>query len=117
MLLLAAYPVYLFTRAVAAGSGLRRAGLRSTCPPGPTYEHTDAASGSRWCIDQCRFRTPYLGVGAPPEETQRAYATALRDAGWRPRTEGFCPAGRRRAADLLEAGRVRHGHVGAGADL
>ena len=26
-----------------------------------------------------------------PEETNTAYDAALRDAGWRPRTEGYCP--------------------------
>jgi hypothetical protein len=90
VLLLAAYPIYLFTASMAQDPVFGH--LDSLDLPGwAAVQHEDAASGSRWCIDQCRFRTRTWASERKPEETNAAYDTALRDAGWRPRTEGFCP--------------------------
>ena len=114
LLLLAAYPVYLFTKAVAEDpvfTALDRLDL----PEWAAYEHADAASGSRWCIDQCRFRTRTWASERQPEETSDAYSAALTYDGWRIRTEGFCPQVAEGVMTLLEERRVRDGHVGAGA--
>jgi len=90
MLLLAAYPVYLFTTAVAQDP-VFTALDNLELPEWAAYEYTDASSGSRWCIDQCRFRTRTWASERAPEETSEAYSIALTDDGWRLRTEGFCP--------------------------
>jgi hypothetical protein len=90
LLLLAAYPVYLFTKAVSEDpvfTALDNLDL----PEWAAYDAADAASGSRWCIDQCRFRTRTLLSERQPPETSDAYSAALFDDGWRIRTEGFCP--------------------------
>jgi hypothetical protein len=91
LLLLAAYPVYLFTR--SASSDPVFLDLDALDLPGwATLQHTDASSGSRWCIDQCRFRERTWASERKAEETAAAYDTALRSGGWRPRIEGVCPA-------------------------
>jgi hypothetical protein len=90
MLLLAAYPVYLFTTAVAQDP-VFTAMDQLDLPEWAAYEHADAASGSRWCIDQCRYRTRTWKSERKPEETSDTYSTALSAEGWRIRTEGFCP--------------------------
>jgi hypothetical protein len=90
LLLLAAYPIYLFTRSVAQDpvfSDLDRLDL----PGWATAQHSDAAAGSRWCINQCRHHTRTWASERGPDESSPAYETALFDAGWRPRTEGICP--------------------------
>jgi hypothetical protein len=90
VLLLAAYPIYLFTRAASADPVF--GDLDSLdLPEWATIQKEDAASGSRWCIEQCRFRERTWASERKPEETQPVYETALRDAGWRPRTDGVCP--------------------------
>jgi hypothetical protein len=91
LLLLAAYPIYLFTR--SATSDPVFADLDAlNLPSWATADHKDAASGSRWCIGQCRFRERTWASRRKDNETFTAYDTALRDAGWRPRSEGVCPA-------------------------
>jgi hypothetical protein len=91
LLLLAAYPVYLFTRSVTSDPVF--AGLDALDLPGwATQKYTDAASGSRWCIGQCRFRERTWASERKQDETNDAYDAALRKAGWRPRTSGVCPA-------------------------
>jgi hypothetical protein len=90
LLLLAAYPVFLFTKSVAEDpvfGDLDKLDL----PSWATIQHEDAASGSRWCIDQCRFRKRTWASERVPEETNSVYTTALVNAGWRPRTDGSCP--------------------------
>ena len=90
LLLLAAYPVYLFTASVAQDPVF--GDLDGLDLPGwADIQHEDVASGSRWCIDQCRVRQRTFASERKPEETNQAFATALRDAGWRPRTSGYCP--------------------------
>jgi hypothetical protein len=85
MLLLAAYPVYLFTRTLASDPvfvDLDNLNL----PSWAAGEHSDAASGSRWCIGACRFRERTWQSQRAPDETNGTYQSALRGAGWRPRT-------------------------------
>jgi len=90
MLLLAAYPVYLFTRAVAEDPIFGELdGL--DLPSWAVVQHDDSFIGSRWCIDQCRFRERTWVSDHKPDETNTAYVDALGDAGWRPRTNGVCP--------------------------
>jgi integrin beta 3 len=90
LLLLAAYPVYLFTSAVAQDP-VFTALDDLDIPAWASFEHSDAADGSRWCIGKCRERKRTWASERAPEETSAAYATALTDAGWRIRTEGYCP--------------------------
>jgi hypothetical protein len=90
MLLLAAYPIYLFTRALAVDPIFGELdGLN--LPSWAAVQHTDSFSGSRWCIKQCRYRDRTWVSEHKPDETNVAYATAFTDAGWRPRTDGVCP--------------------------
>jgi hypothetical protein len=82
LLLLAAYPVYLFAQALAKDpvfSGLDGLDL----PQWAAYEHADRAEGSRWCLDNCRSRTRTWLSERGPEETQAAYVQALNSDGWR----------------------------------
>jgi hypothetical protein len=91
LLLLAAYPVFVFTRSVAQDPVFGE--LDSLTLPGwAAVLHEDAASGSRWCIGECRSRDRTWASERAPEETNTVYVTALTDAGWRPRVEGLCPA-------------------------
>ena len=91
VLLLAAYPIYLFTRSVSADPVFGELD-RLSLPSWAAILHEDAASGSRWCIGECRSRDRTWASEREPEETNTAYVTALQDAGWRPRLEGLCPA-------------------------
>src|SRR5690606_19167108 len=82
LLMLAAYPVYLFVQTLTRDPVF--AGLDGLdLPSWAAYEHADRAEGSRWCIDDGRFRTRSWLSERPPEETQGVYAQALHDAGWR----------------------------------
>ena len=53
----------------------------------------DTAYGSRWCIDECRYRQRTYRSGEDVEPTFAAYEKALRAAGWLPWTAAGCPAG------------------------
>ena len=91
MLLLLAYPIYELTKAGVKDPVLGQ--LDSLNLPGwADLRHDDATAGSRWCINQCRFRQRTWESERSPDETNLAYDTALREAGWRPRTDGICPA-------------------------
>jgi hypothetical protein len=90
VLLLAAYPIYLFTRAVAEDPIFGE--LNGLDLPGwAVVQHDDSFSGSRWCIDQCRYRERTWVSDHKPDETSSVYDTAFTAAGWRPRTTGVCP--------------------------
>jgi hypothetical protein len=89
LLLLAAYPVYLFAQAGAADpvySELNDLDL----PDWATYDHADVADGSRWCIGECKIRKRTWASARAPEETNTVYSHALIDGGWRLRPEN-CP--------------------------
>jgi hypothetical protein len=82
LLLLAAYPVYLFARSAAADpvfAGLDSLGLSESV----AYHHEDSAAGSRWCIGQCMERIRRWWSEKAPLETQPEYTNQLRAAGWR----------------------------------
>lgn len=81
ILLLAAYPVFLFARSAAADpvfAGLDNLGL----PENVAYEHHDSSQGSRWCIGQCIQRIRRWSSTLAPGETLPVYADKLRAAGW-----------------------------------
>jgi hypothetical protein len=90
LLLLAAYPAYLFTRALTEDpifgdlNGL-------DLPSWAALAHEDSFSGSRWCIKQCRYRERTWVSDHTTDETNPVYVTALTSAGWRIRTGGVCP--------------------------
>jgi integrin beta 3 len=90
LLLLAAYPVFLFTRSIAQDPVLGELnGLN--LPNWANVQHDDIFSGSRWCIQQCRYRERTWVSQRSPQETNQVYVDALGAAGWRPRTGGICP--------------------------
>jgi integrin beta 3 len=90
LLLLAAYPIYAFTRSASADPVFGDLDALDL-PAWADLMHEDAASGSRWCIDQCRFRERTWASERKPDETNEVYDKALRGAGWRPRETGACP--------------------------
>jgi hypothetical protein len=45
-------------------------------------KHTDAATGSRWCVDECRLRQRTWQSGRNTDETEKAYVAALTKDGW-----------------------------------
>jgi hypothetical protein len=51
----------------------------------------DRSSGSRWCFMDCRFRERTAQSDQPFAQTDKAYATALRSAGWQPWNVSGCP--------------------------
>lgn len=55
-------------------------------------KHTDAAVGSRWCIEECRSRQRTWESARGPEETNRAYVAALKRAGWTSWNVPICQA-------------------------
>jgi hypothetical protein len=82
LLLLAAYPVFLFARSAAADpvfAGLDNLGLSEDV----AYEHSDSSQGSRWCIGQCIQRIRTWSSTLEPLQTLPVYVEALRAAGWR----------------------------------
>jgi integrin beta 3 len=88
LMLLAAYPVYLFVQSLAQDpvfSSLDALDL----PEWSAYSYEDAADGSRWCIENCRFRSRTWMSEKGPDETQVAYVQALNSGGWRP-YDGAC---------------------------
>jgi hypothetical protein len=100
VLLLAAYPVYLFTHTAAEDMFGE---LDSLSLPGwAAGPHEDAARGSRWCIGECRIWDRTWQSAQGPAETQHAYEVALRDAGWLTRTKGACPSAQAGAASCWQ---------------
>jgi hypothetical protein len=90
LLLLAAYPAYVFARAATQDPIIGE--LDGLDLPGwAALYHQDAISGSRWCIEQCKFRERSWLSDHSPEETNAAYVHALGADGWRVRAGGFCP--------------------------
>jgi hypothetical protein len=89
ILLLAAYPVYLFVRSGTQDPVFGHLDSLDL-PSWAAIRHEDASQGSRWCIGSAGS-TSVRGPRRVQDETNGAYATALSDAGWQPRTEGSCP--------------------------
>jgi hypothetical protein len=53
----------------------------------------DAATGNRWCLNECRFRERTATSQRGPDETADAYEKALAAAGWRRWQAPLCPEG------------------------
>jgi hypothetical protein len=60
----------------------------------PAWANTkpeDRTDGSRWCLEECRFRERVTHSANPPEETAKAYHDALAAEGWRRWQPAKCP--------------------------
>ncbi len=116
LLLLAAFPTYQWIRSEAKDpvfGQLDALGL----PAWAVGTVSDASDGSRWCIGRCRFRERTWASERAPEETQTAYIDGAARSGLAaPNDRGLpeCPGG---SGLVLEAGRVRAGHVDPHTDL
>jgi hypothetical protein len=53
--------------------------------------HDDETSGSRWCIQTCRWHERTWRSTKPAKDTDATYRMALSAAGWSPLTTG-CPS-------------------------
>ncbi|MBO0869690.1 MAG: hypothetical protein J2P15_14100, partial [Micromonosporaceae bacterium] len=60
-------------------------------PSWAALAHQDSESGSRYCIQTCRLRERDWQSARATAETDAAYQTALRRAGWQPATAPGCP--------------------------
>jgi integrin beta 3 len=61
-------------------------------PKWASVRHQDEASGSRWCIRECRFRERTWESDRSPDQTAVAFEKALRGDGWIPWRAPGCPA-------------------------
>ncbi|MFG1608995.1 hypothetical protein [Actinoplanes sp. NPDC049265] len=74
------------------GSDPVYASLDSLDLPGwATTKVDDRSSGSRWCLEECKFRERTVQSGQPTEATAKAYTAALSTAGWQPWKVESCP--------------------------
>ena len=55
-------------------------------------KHVDEAFGSRWCIQECRYRERTWESSRGPDETNRAYTAAARAQDWAPSGIQGCAA-------------------------
>jgi hypothetical protein len=70
------------------------AGLDSlNVPAWAKLAHQDAQTGNRYCVGSCELRERVVQSGRPTEQTDAAYQSALRKAGWTPLTGEKCPTG------------------------
>ena len=91
LVLLVALPAFLLIRDSAEDpvtTGLDSLAL----PAWAAVGHDDQTSGSRWCIQTCRWHERTWRSSKAAKETDPAYRTALTAAGWTPLTTG-CPTG------------------------
>jgi hypothetical protein len=61
-------------------------------PTWASLKHQDEASGSRWCIRECRFRERTWESARTPDQTAVAFEKALRGDGWVSWKAPGCPA-------------------------
>jgi integrin beta 3 len=61
-------------------------------PKWASVRHQDEASGSRWCIRECRFRERTWESARSPDQTAVAFEKALRGDGWIAWKATGCPA-------------------------
>ncbi|MFY1632554.1 hypothetical protein ACN27F_04570 [Solwaraspora sp. WMMB335] len=91
VLVLAALPLYFGIRA-ATRDPVFNSLDRLDVPQWAAGESTDAVSGSRWCLIDCRFRERTSASERGTEETAQVYTAALSDAGWLPWEVELCPS-------------------------
>lgn len=90
VLLLGAVPVFFGLR--AAGRDPVFASLDELeVPTWAAVSTTDAVSGSRWCLLDCRLRERTVTSERSPEETAQVYESALSQDGWQPWKPAYCP--------------------------
>jgi hypothetical protein len=90
LVLLVALPLFLLIRDSAKDPVISN--LNSLSLPGwAAVGHQDQSSGSRWCIQTCRWRERTWRSTKATADTDQAYRSALSSAGWSPLTTG-CPA-------------------------
>jgi hypothetical protein len=81
LVLLGALPLYFGIRAATRDPVLNT--LDGLDVPGWAAVQTeDAVSGSRWCLIDCRLRERTVQSDGTPDETAKAYESALAAAGW-----------------------------------
>ncbi|MFV2020097.1 hypothetical protein [Micromonospora sp. LOL_023] len=91
VVVLAALPLYFGIR-TATRDPVFNALDRLDVPGWAAQETTDAVSGSRWCLIDCRFRERTLTSERGAEETAQVYTAALTGAGWLPWEVDLCPS-------------------------
>ncbi|MDG4770515.1 MULTISPECIES: hypothetical protein [unclassified Solwaraspora] len=91
VVVLAALPLYFGIRA-ATRDPVFNSLDRLDVPEWAAQERTDAVSGSRWCLIDCRFRERTMTSERGTEETAQVYTAALTDAGWLPWDAELCPS-------------------------
>jgi hypothetical protein len=90
LVLLVALPAFVLIRDSAkdpAAAGLDALSL----PAWAAVAHDDQNSGSRWCIQTCRWHERTWRSTKAAQDTDPAYRKALSAAGWSPLTTG-CPS-------------------------
>lgn len=91
LVLLVALPAFLLIR--DSSKDPATASLNSLSLPGwAAVGHDDQSSGSRWCVQTCRWHERTWRSTKAAGDTDPAYRSALTVAGWTPLTTG-CPAG------------------------
>jgi hypothetical protein len=90
MVLLVALPLFLLIRDSARDPVISN--LNSLSLPGwAAVGHQDQTTGSRWCIQTCRWHERTWRSTKAPADTDQAYRSALSAAGWSPLATR-CPA-------------------------
>lgn len=60
-------------------------------PEWAAVQPEDYASGSRWCLLDCRLRERTVTSERSPDETAQVYEAALSRDGWQPWRPAYCP--------------------------
>jgi integrin beta 3 len=90
LVLLVALPAFVLIRDSAKDPLAARLDAL-TLPAWAAVAHDDQNSGSRWCIQTCRWHERTWRSTKVAKDTDVAYRTALSAAGWTPLTTG-CPS-------------------------
>lgn len=91
VVVLAALPLYFGIR-TATRDPVFNSLDRLDVPGWAAQDSTDAVSGSRWCLIDCRFRERTMTSERGAEETAQVYTAALSGAGWLPWEVELCPS-------------------------
>ncbi len=90
LVLLGALPAFIVIRSVTRDPGAKALETLAV-PAWAEQAPQDHSIGSRWCLGTCRVRERTSRSARTPDQTQAAYATALRTAGWRAWPVVGCP--------------------------